>query len=59
VLLLVAGEEHLALDRSQVVQEENAIEVVDLVLDGPRCQAIAFPGVALSIETGGLDLDPG
>ena len=34
VLPAPAGEQHLPLDQAQVVEEEDAVEVVDLVLDG-------------------------
>ena len=34
VLAPVAGEQHLPLDQAEVVEEEDAVEVVDLVLDG-------------------------
>ena len=51
VLAPVAGQEHLPLDEAEVVEEEDAVEVVDLVLDGAGLE----PGrlLAVAVARGG------
>ena len=38
----LAGQEQLPLERAQVIEEEDAVEVVDLVLDGAGDQALGL-----------------
>src|SRR5215208_4766798 len=46
------GQEHLPLDETQMVEEEDSVEVVDFMLDGAGLQAYGFfpVWVALRIE---------
>jgi hypothetical protein len=40
--------------RRQAVDEQHAVEVVDLVLESARQQAVALPGVAGAVTDKGL-----
>jgi hypothetical protein len=44
-----SGEQHLALQRADTVDEEDAIEVVDLVLQDAGEQAASFDDGALAV----------
>ncbi|OMP13744.1 class I and II aminotransferase [Corchorus olitorius] len=48
----------IALERRQVVDEQLAVEVIDLVLDAHRQQAVAFQLEGLAVAIQGLDPDP-
>src|SRR4030095_5438593 len=57
VLLLPLRQNSLPFQEAEVIHEENAIEVVDLVLDRPRGETVERLGVAVSLAIGGFQHD--
>src|SRR5688572_5266492 len=57
VLLLPAGQQHLALDGPKVIEEEDAVEVVHLMLDGARRERAHLEPERLAVRIERLDDD--
>jgi hypothetical protein len=57
VLTLPAREEDLPLHEPEVVEEQNAVEVIQLVLDGAGDEAVNFQPIGLAVAIQGLEHD--
>jgi hypothetical protein len=51
-------EEHSSLEGTQVVQEQHAVQVIDLVLDGTSCKVGGWNPNTLVVEARRFDHDP-